>query len=54
MEGKLKRIRFRHDGRIDFEIETEDGKRVTAAGCSLHINETDESKTDSNRDIRGV
>ena len=38
MEGKLKRIRFRKDGKIDFEIETEDGKRAIAAGCSLHIN----------------
>ena len=41
MKGKLKRIRFRKDGKIDFEIETEDGKRAIAAGCSLHINETD-------------
>lgn len=41
MKGKLKRIQFRHDGKIDFEIETEDGKRATVTGCSLHINETD-------------
>lgn len=33
MEGKLKRIRFNKDGTLDFDVETEDGKRVIAKGC---------------------
>jgi hypothetical protein len=35
MEGKLKRIRFNKDGTLDFDVETEDGKRVIVKGCSL-------------------
>jgi hypothetical protein len=37
MKGKLKRIRFRKDGKIDFEVETEDGQNVIAESCSLHV-----------------
>jgi hypothetical protein len=35
MKGKLKRIRFNKDGTLDFDVETEDGKRVIVKGCSL-------------------
>ena len=45
MKGKLKRIRFNKDGTLDFGIETEEGKRVIAKGCTLHIN--DEAGGDS-------
>ena len=27
LKGKLKRIRFNKDGTLDFDIETEDGKK---------------------------
>ena len=37
IEGKLKRIRFNKDGTLDFDIETEDGKRVIVKGCSLSV-----------------
>ena len=37
MNGKIKRIRFNKDGTLDFDIETEDGKRAIAKGCSLHV-----------------
>ena len=46
MEGKLKRIRFRKDGKLDFEVETEDGERVIAAGCSLNTNQTNDTNGD--------
>ena len=41
--GKLKRIRFNHDGTVDMEVETEDGKRLLAKQCTLHV-EQDTSK----------
>ena len=37
MEGKLKRVRFRKDGKLDIEYETEDGRTEIAEGCTLHI-----------------
>ena len=37
MKGKLKRIRFRKDGKIDFEVETEKGQSMIAEGCALHV-----------------
>lgn len=37
LKGKLKRIRIRKDGKIDFEIATEDGQSVIAEGCALHV-----------------
>ena len=40
MKGKLKRIRFNEDGTLDFDVETEDGKRVIAKGCSLSVDKT--------------
>jgi hypothetical protein len=42
MEGKLKRIRFNKDGTLDFDIETEDGKRAIVEGCSLHVDKNNE------------
>ena len=42
MEGKLKRIRFNKDGTLDFDIETEDGKRAIVKGCSLHVDKNNE------------
>ena len=36
-KGKLKRIRFRKDGKIDFEVVTEDGQSVIAESCTLHV-----------------
>jgi len=39
MNGKLKRIRFRKDGKIDFEVVTEDGQSVIAEGSTLHVEE---------------
>ena len=42
MKGKLKRIRFRKDGKIDFDIETEDGKMAIAKGCSLSVDKNNE------------
>ena len=46
MEGKLKRIRFNKDGTLDFEIETEAGKRAIVEGCSL--------KVDNNNDLTRI
>jgi hypothetical protein len=46
MEGKLKRIRFNEDGTLDFDIETEDGKRAIAEGCSLQV--------DNNNDLTQI
>jgi len=37
LKGKLKRIRFRKDGKIDFEVATEDGQSVITEGCTLHV-----------------
>ena len=37
IKGKLKRIRFNKDRTIDFDIETEDGKKAIAKGCSLSV-----------------
>lgn len=37
-KGKLERIRFNKDGTRDFEIKTEDGKKMIAKSCMLHIN----------------
>jgi hypothetical protein len=37
MKGKLKRIRFNKDGTLDFDIETEDGKRAIVKGCSFSL-----------------
>ena len=45
MEGKLKRVRFRKDGKIDIEYETEDGRTEIAKGCTLHI-DTDPNSGD--------
>ena len=45
MEGKLKRVRFRKDGKLDVEIETEDGRTEIAEGCTLHI-DTDPNSGD--------
>jgi hypothetical protein len=45
MEGKLKRVRFRKDGKLDIEFETEDGRTEIAEGCTLHI-ETDPNSGD--------
>lgn len=42
MEGKLKRLRFNKDGTLDFEIETEYGKRAIAKGCSPHVDKNNE------------
>ena len=42
MEGKLKRIRFNEDGTLDFDIETEDGKRAIVKGCSLSVDKNNE------------
>ena len=42
MEGKLKRIRFNKGGTLDFEIETEDGKKAIAERCSLHVDNNNE------------
>lgn len=42
MKGKLKRIRFNKDGTLDFDIETEDGKKVIAKGCSLSVDKNNE------------
>ena len=45
MEGKLKRVRFRKDGKLDIEYETEDGRTEIAEGCTLHI-DTDPNSGD--------
>ena len=45
MEGKPKRVRFRKDGKLDIEFETEDGRTEIAEGCTLHI-ETDPNSGD--------
>ena len=45
MEGKLKRVRFRKDGKLDFEYETEDGRTEIAEGCTIHI-DTDPNSVD--------
>ena len=45
MEGKLKRVRFRKDGKLDIELETEDGRTEIAEGCTLHI-DTDPNSGD--------
>ena len=45
MEGKLKRVRFRKDGKLDIEYETEDGRTEIAKGCTLHI-DTDPNSGD--------
>ena len=37
MSEKLKRVRFRKDGKLDIEYETEDGRTEIAEGCTLHI-----------------
>ena len=37
LKGKLKRIRFRKDGKIDFEVATEDGQSGITEGCTLHV-----------------
>ena len=37
IKGKLKRIRFNKDGTLDFDIETEDGKKAIVKGCSLSV-----------------
>jgi len=39
MEAKLKRIRFRKDGKLDFE--TDDG---VFSGCSLHIDKDEKQE----------
>ena len=45
MEGKLKRVRFRKDGKLDIELETEDGRTEVAEGCTIHI-DTDPNSGD--------
>ena len=45
MEGKLKRVRFRKDGKLDIEYETEDGRTEIAEGCTIHI-DTDPNSGD--------
>ena len=42
MNGKLKRIRFNKDGTLDFDIDTEDGKRSIVKGCSLSVDKNNE------------
>ena len=37
MSKKLKRVRFRKDGKLDVEYEDEDGMIKVAEGCTLHI-----------------
>ena len=37
MDAKLKRVRFRKDGKLDVEYEDEDGMIKVAEGCTLHI-----------------
>ena len=45
MNEKLKRVRFRKDGKLDIEYETEDGRTEIAEGCTLHI-DTDPNSGD--------
>ena len=45
MSEKLKRVRFRKDGKLDIEYETEDGRTEIAEGCTLHI-DTDPNNGD--------
>ena len=45
MSEKLKRVRFRKDGKRDIECEPEAGRTEIAAGCTLHI-ETDPNSGD--------
>ena len=45
MSEKLKRVRFRKDGKLDIEYETEDGRNEIAEGCTLHI-DTDPNSGD--------
>ena len=45
MSEKLKRVRFRKDGKLDIEYETEDGRTEIAEGCTLHI-DTDPNSGD--------
>ena len=45
MSDKLKRMRFRKDGKLDIEYETEDGRTEIAEGCTLHI-DTDPNSGD--------
>ena len=45
MEGKLKRVRFRKDGKLDIEYKTEDGRTEIAEGCTIHI-DTDPNSGD--------
>lgn len=45
MSEKPKRVRFRKDGKLDIEFETEDGRTEIAEGCTLHI-ETDPNSGD--------
>ena len=44
-KGKLKRVRFRKDGKLDIEFEAEDGRTEIAEGCTLHI-DTDPNSGD--------
>ena len=37
MDAKLKRVRFRKDGKLDVEYEDEDGMIKVAEGCTLQI-----------------
>ena len=46
MKGKLKRIRFRKDGKMDFETDI-----GTFVGCSLHIDDEEESVTERSWNI---
>ena len=45
MSEKLKRVRFRKDGKLDIEYETEDGRTGIAEGCTIHI-DTDPNSGD--------